>query len=270
MKLGISTSTYPWAIGLPGAKPAKPLRALQLLEKARELGVGVVQFGPNLPLEGLSEPELREVVKHADAWKIDLEMAMVGIDPGRLRQHLQFAKRLGAILLKTSPQRPDGEIPTRMEMSNGLRAVMDELDRGEISLAIDNSRVPAQELNELLGSIRSPWLGAALDTATPLGIPQGWQISVRVLAHRTLCLNLKDFVVQPGPHGMGFEIKGSPMGKGQLNIAWLMESVAALRVEPSALLESWTPGQKTLEETIALEDAWARQGVDYLRRFIPD
>ena len=49
-----------------------------------------------------------------------------------------------------------------------------------------------------------------------------------------------------------------------------MESFAALRVEPSAIVESWTPEQKTLEETIALEDAWAKQGVDYLRRFIPD
>ena len=69
---------------------------------------------------------------------------------------------------------------------------------------------------------------------------------------------------------MGFSIKGCPVGKGQLNIPWIVESFAALRIEPSAILESWTPEQKTLEETLALEDAWAKQGVDYLRRFIPD
>jgi hypothetical protein len=60
------------------------------------------------------------------------------------------------------------------------------------------------------------------------------------------------------------------VGKGQLNIPWIVESFAALRIEPSAILESWTPEQKTLEETIALEDEWAKEGVDYLRRFIPD
>jgi hypothetical protein len=270
MKLGIGTYTYPWAIGLHDAAPTKPLRPLQLLEKAQELGVGVVQFGPNMPLDQLPEQELRDVVKHADSWNIDLEMGVVGIDPGRLRQQLQFAKRIGAILLKISPERRDGRVPMRTEILNCLRAVMDELKKGEISLAIDNSRIPAQELNELLGSIHSPCLGAAIDTATPLGIPQGWQISVRVLAHRALSLHIKDFAVQPGAHGMGFEIKGCPMGKGQLNIAWLIESVAALRVDPSAIVESWTPGQKTLEETIALEHAWAKQGVDYLRRFILD
>jgi hypothetical protein len=69
---------------------------------------------------------------------------------------------------------------------------------------------------------------------------------------------------------MGFSIKGCPVGTGQLNIPWLMESIAAIRVQPSVIVESWTPEQKTLPETIALEHAWAKQGVDYLRRFIPD
>jgi L-ribulose-5-phosphate 3-epimerase UlaE len=113
-------------------------------------------------------------------------------------------------------------------------------------------------------------VGAALDTANPLALPEGWQISVRALAHRTLSLHIKDFVVQPAAHGMGLSVKGCPVGKGQLNISWLVQSFAALQLEPSTILESWTPEQKTLQETIALEDAWAKQGVDYLRRFIPD
>jgi hypothetical protein len=69
---------------------------------------------------------------------------------------------------------------------------------------------------------------------------------------------------------MGFAIKGTPPGAGQLNIPWIMESIAAIRVQPSVILESWTPQQETLEETIALEHSWAKQGVDYLRRFIPN
>ena len=270
MKLGISSYTYPWAIGLSEAKPSQPLQPLQLLEKARELGVGIVQFGPNMPLDQLPETELRDIVKRANSWKIDLEMGMVGIDPELLRCQIQFAKRIGAILLKTAPERPGGQIPMRTEFTNCLRAVVDDLAKAEIGLAIDNSRIPAPELNELLESIRSPWLGAALDTANPLALPQGWQISVRVLGHRTLSLHIKDFIVHPAAHGMGFSVKGSPVGKGQLNIAWLVESLAAIRIQPSVIVESWTPEQKTLDETIVLEDAWAKQGVDYLRRFIPD
>jgi sugar phosphate isomerase/epimerase len=270
MKLGISSYTFPWAIGLPDAIPSHPLTPLQLLEKAHDLGVGIVQFGPNMPLDQLPEKELREVMKQAGAWKIDLEIGTIGIDPGRLKDQIHFSKRIGAILLKTTPEGPNGHIPLRTEISNCLRAVLGELAGEKMGLAIDNSRIPAQELNALLESIRSPWLGAALDTANPLALPQGFQLSVRVLGHRTLSLQIKDFVVQPAAHGMGFSVIGCPVGKGQLNIPWIVESFAALRIAPSALLESWTPEQKTLQETLALEDEWAKQGVDYLRRFILD
>jgi L-ribulose-5-phosphate 3-epimerase UlaE len=91
---------------------------------------------------------------------------------------------------------------------------------------------------------------------------------MRVLTHRGLSLHLKDFVVQPEEHGMGFTIKGVPVGTGQLNIAWMMESIAAIRVEPSVILESWTPRQATLDETLKLENEWARKGLEYLRKFI--
>ena len=270
MKLGISSYTFPWAIGLPDAQPSRPLKPLQLLDKARELGVGLVQYGPNMPLDQLPEYEWREVAKRASEWNIDLEVAIKGMDPGQIRNQIKFAKSINAILLKMTPERPDGQIPSRIEMTNSLNAIASDLSELEMSMAIDNSRIPAQELNELLGGIRSHWLGAALDTANPLALPQGWQISVRVLGQRTLSLHIKDFVVHPAAYGMGFSVKGCPVGKGQLNIAWLVESFAALRIEPSAIVESWTPGQKTLQETIALEDAWAKQGVEYLRRFIPD
>jgi 3-oxoisoapionate decarboxylase len=270
MKVGISSYTFPWAVGLPGATPACPLRPMQLLEKARELGVGLVQFGANMALDRLPDDQLHDVVEHADAWNIDLEMATGGISPEPLREQIRFAKRYGLILVKTTPENPTGCTPTRTEISYCLQSVVGELAGGEISLAIDNSRIPAAELNEVLESIRNPWLGAALDTANPMALLQGWQISARVLAHRTLSLQIKDFVVQPGAHGMGFTIKGCPLGKGQLNIPWLVESFAALRIEPSAILESWIPEQQTLAETITLEDEWARQGVQYLRRFVPD
>jgi sugar phosphate isomerase/epimerase len=270
MKLGISSYTYAWAIGVPGAMPNRPLSALQLLEKARELGVGLVQFGPNLPLDQLPEKELHDVVKHADAWKIDLEMGTQGLDPAHLRCQMQFAKRIGVILLKTTPEPADGKIPLRTEMTRCLRAIARDLADSKIHLAVDNSRIPAQELNELLNPLGSPWLGVALDTANSLAIPQGWQLSVRVLAYHTLSVQIKDFVVRPAWHGMGFTIEGRPPGKGQLNIPWLVDSFAALRVVPSAFLESWTPQQKTLQETIALEQVWAEQGVEYLRRFVPN
>ena len=270
MKLGISTYTYAWAIGFSGATPNHPLRPVEFLEKARELGVSLVQFGANLPLDQLPENELQDVVKRARSWKIDLEMATQGLDPVHLRRQIEFAKKNSVILLKTTTEKPDGKLPLRTEMTASLRAIIGDLAKNEIHLAIDNSRMPAQDLNELLTPIASSWLGVALDTLNPISIPQGWHISVRVLAYRTLSVQMKDFVVQPAWHGMGLTVEGRPAGEGQLNIPWLVDSFAALRVTPSTIAESWTPQQKTLQETISLEDAWAKQSVDYLRHFISD
>jgi sugar phosphate isomerase/epimerase len=269
MKLGISTYTFAWAIGFPGAVPPRPVTAMQLLEMAQELGVGMVQFGPNLSLDQLSEKDQRAIMKRANDWKIDLELATRGLETQHLRQQIEFAKRMGAILLTTTIS-SHGKVPARLEMASQLRAVTDDLARGEIRLAIDNSHIPAQELNELLNPISNPWLGVALDTLNPLAISQDWHVAVRVLAQRTLSLQVKDFVVERAWHGMGFTVEGRPPGKGQLNIPWIVESFAALRVAPSTILESWTPQQKSLEETISLEAAWVKQGVDYMRRFIVD
>jgi len=270
MKLGISSNTYAWAVGVPGAAPEHPLTALGLLKKAQELGVSLVQFGPNLPLDQLPPDQLRNTLRQADFARVDLEIATQGLDPSHLRRQIQFARRIGAILLRTTLQTTDCALPLRTEVVSSLRTIMGDLSKSALPLAIDNGRIPAAELNEWLNPLGSPWIGVALDTATPLAIPEGWQLSVRVLGHRAVCVLIKDFVVQPAAHGMGYTVEGRPAGKGQLNIPWLVDSLAALRVEPSVIVESWTPEQQTLAETIALEAAWAKQSVEYLRRFIAD
>ena len=54
MQLGISSYTFSWAVGIPGyPQPLQPLTALALLDRASELGVGVVQIADNLPLDAL-------------------------------------------------------------------------------------------------------------------------------------------------------------------------------------------------------------------------
>lgn len=131
-----------------------------------------------MPLDKLPENKLDEVLDRARSWKIDLEMGTLGIEPERLRQQLRFAKRIGAILLKTTLGCPDGSIPMRVEIESCLRAVLDELAEGGIRLAIDNSHIPAQELNEILESVHSPCVGAGLDTAHPLALPEGWRTSI--------------------------------------------------------------------------------------------
>jgi sugar phosphate isomerase/epimerase len=65
-------------------------------------------------------------------------------------------------------------------------------------------------------------------------------------------------------------IEGRPAGQGRLDVPWLLKRLKEAGRDPNAILELWTPEQDSLEATIAKEDAWARESIEYLRTLIPD
>ena len=270
MKLGIGTYAYSWSIGLPGAMPGHPMTALGLLNKARELGVKVVQYGPNLPLTHLPEAELNEIAEKAKGWGIEIELGARGVETDHLRQYVVLAQKMGATLLRAVPEGSGGKSLLLTDVSTYLGAILPDLSATGVRLALENGRIPAQRLSELLDSLGSPLVGVTLDTANSLALPEGWEYVTRILARHTMCLHIKDFVVQRAWHMMGFTVEGRPAGKGQLNIPWLLYTLQAARVSPNAILELWPLQQKSLEETVALEQAWAVESISYLRRYIPD
>lgn len=270
MKLGIGTYAYMWSIGFSGAEPAKPMTALELLAKARELGVDVVQYGPNAPLDRLPEAELEALVRQAREWEIELEVGTRGLETEHLRRQIVLTRRVGATLLRTIPEAGDGRIPSMAEAATLLKSILPELESAGVKLAMENGRILSAELRRMLDSLDSPWVGITLDTVNSLAIPEGWEEVTRNLAPYTFCLHVKDFVVQRVWHMMGFTVEGRPAGKGQLDLAGLLETLRAAGVSPNAILELWVPEQKTLEETIRLEQTWVEQSIPYLRQYIHD
>src|SRR5262249_20688062 len=92
MRLGISSYTYVWAVGVPGyPAPPRRLTAHQLLGRADELGVWVVKIAATLPLGTLSEPELDPLVGDASRGAIALEVGTRGLRPDPLRRYIAIA-----------------------------------------------------------------------------------------------------------------------------------------------------------------------------------
>ena len=268
MKLGISTYAYTWSIGFPGAEPVCPMTAVDLLAKAHELGIMVVQIGPNLPIDQLSERELEAVVQQAREWGIELELGTRGLEPKHLVHWISLAKQVGARFLRTTPEVTGGRLPELSVLLRNLNAVIPELAGQSVKLGIENGQIPASQIAGVLDELGSPWVGVTLDTVNSLAIPEGTEHVVQTLARYTVCLHVKEFVVQRMWHMMGFTVEGRPVGKGQLNVPWLLEKLSDVGVSPNAVLEVWPPQQKTLEETIALEQAWVIESVQALRRYI--
>lgn len=267
MRLGINTYTYMWSIGFEGARPEKALTALGLLDQARQLGVRVVQVGPNLPLDRLSESERDAFCTSARDSGIELELGTRGLECDHLSRQVHLCKRIGAALLRTIPE-IGGRTPPLADIPRHLRAILPALEGEGVRLAMENGKIPAQDLADILEETASPSLGIVLDTVNSLAIPEGWRHVAETLAPHTMCLHLKEFIIKRAWHMMGFICEGRPAGQGQLDIPWLLETCRRSKHDYNVIVELWPPEQKTLQETIELEHAWAVESVRFLRQYI--
>ena len=279
MKLGINSYTFMWSIGFKGSNPAfpnmearpkNPLTPLGLLQKARDLGVGLVQTGPNLDLEKYSAAEIEQFIQTARAWGIELELGTRGLDNDHLIKQIALAKRMGAKLIRTLP-----EIGGKYATDAGLippavRPLLSTLEREGVRLAIENGRTPAADLRAALDAIHSPQVGVVLDMVNSLAVPEGWKYVSELLAPHTMCVHYKDFTIKRAWHMMGFICEGTPSGQGMVETGWLLQTLKSSPYDFNVIIELWPPEQPDLEDTIALENQWAVASVPYLRQYIKD
>jgi sugar phosphate isomerase/epimerase len=270
VRLGISSYTYAWAVGVPGYPPARALGPRGLLDKAVELGVHVVQFADNLPLDRLSDGELGALAKQASQNQIEIELGAQGITPTYLRKQLLVAQRLGVSLLRLVVDTASIQ-PAPEEVVQTLDKLMPEFQRAGVRLAIENhDGFKAAALLAILDRLTNPCAGICLDTANSFGCSEGPEIVLETLGPHVFNLHLKDYVVRRLPHLKGFLIQGCSAGQGQLDIPHLLQRLRQMGRDPNVILELWPPPEATVSQTIANEDAWAAQSVVYLRRYIAE
>ncbi|MGC8834920.1 MAG: sugar phosphate isomerase/epimerase family protein, partial [Armatimonadota bacterium] len=158
MRLGISSYTFSWAVGVPGREPKTPLGPMDLLDKAVQLGVRVVQVIDNMPLLGRPEGELLQFRRRADELGIQLEIGTSGISPEHLAEYLSLAQLLGSrivrVLTDTAEHKPAVE-----EVEALLRQSLPSYEKAGVCIAVENhDRLPTKVLAGILERINSPFL----------------------------------------------------------------------------------------------------------------
>lgn len=265
VRLGISSWTYPWAIGVKGFKqPAQPMRLADLLNRASTLKVGVVQIADNLPLHEFDRAEIRDACDQAATLRLVIEVGTRGVEPTHLLHYLDLAREFGATLIRTLTHSADSH-PSLRQAEDWIRQVVPKFEEYEVTLGLENyEKHSSRELAELVQRIGSPRLGICLDTVNSLGALETPDHVVATLGPLTVNLHIKDFVCERVPHMMGFTVTGAPAGSGLLRIPWLLGQMQ-LAAEVTAILEQWPPLQHSIEDTVAMEQEWAERGVKYLR-----
>ena len=268
MKLGLSTYTYTWAIGVPGQIPEQPMSALDLLQRTASLGVRLVQMADNLPLDGLAPAELDAFETLALELGIQIEVGTNGIAAEHLRRYLNLAKRFHSPILRVVVDTP-AHHPSPLEVIETLAPLQADFEAAGIMLAIENhDRFPVAVLAEMARGLGSSWVGICLDTVNSFGALEGPGMVIDILGPLTVNLHVKDFTIFRASHRMGFTLEGRPAGEGRLDVPRILGRLRANGRDFNAILELWTPPEPTLAATITKEAQWAEQSVSYLRGMI--
>jgi 3-oxoisoapionate decarboxylase len=268
MRIGIGSWTYGWAVGVKGyPPPAKPLTALDLLSRAHDFGIGLVQIADNLPLDLLTESQLAELKQRAAEWHIDLEIGTTGVRPEHLLRFLELAQYLEARLVRSLLS----DIHSRPDLSQAaawLREALPAFEAANVCLALENYEMyTSGELAGLVREIDSPCLGVCLDTVNSLGRLETPALVVGELAPFVRSLHVKDFAIARVESRMGYHVTGCPLGEGMLNVDWLLDQLRAAGSVPNMIIELWTPYCGSVEKTIDLEQEWAARSVQFLKPY---
>jgi sugar phosphate isomerase/epimerase len=265
VRLGISSWTYPWAIGVSGfPPPVRPIKLADLLDRASVLKVGVVQVADNLPLHKLDAAELRDARDQAGTLGITIEIGTRGVEPDHLLRYLNLAVGFDAVLVRTLTHTAESQ-PSLGQAEKWIRKVLPEFEAQGVTLGIENYEAHSCcDLAALVRRLDSGHVGICLDTVNSLGALETPERAIETLAPLTVNLHIKDFVIDRVPQKMGFVVSGAPAGSGRLAIPWLLEQMPAVK-NVSAILEQWPPLRESVEATVAMEQEWAERGVRYLR-----
>jgi 3-oxoisoapionate decarboxylase len=265
MRLGISSWTYPWAIGISGfPRPVRPIRLADLLDRAAMLKVGVVQVADNLPLHELDSAELHDAHDQAVSLGLRIEIGTRGVEPAHLLRYLKLAVSFDAALLRTLTRSVE-ERTSLEQAEKWIREVLPEFEAQGVTLGLENyEKHSCRDLADLVRRLESSHVGICLDTVNSLGALETPEVVVVTLAPLTVNLHVKDFVIERVPQMMGFVVSGAPAGAGRLAIPWLLEQMPSGE-NVTAVLEQWPPLRDSVEATVAMEQEWAERGVHYLR-----
>ena len=268
MRLGISSFTFPWAIGGIDNDHPISMTAFELLDKAHDLGADVLQIADNLPIGGLSNEELGQLRTTADSLGIALEVGTRGISTANIARFLEIATILGSPILRIVIDTKDHE-PTMDEINSLLAPFADQFRKLNIKLAIENhDRLTCAQFNEIIDQLGGDWVGICLDTVNSLGAVEAPNTVVPALAPRAINVHMKDFEIVRSNGQMGFTVQGTALGQGRLDVQGVITAVGGSNRDITSVIELWTPRQSSYEQTVALEEIWAAQSVKFLRASI--
>lgn len=268
MRLGLGSYAYRWNIGIKDQQPANPMTPFDVLDAAEKMGLDLIQYADNMPLEALAPEELERLAALARDKGITLEVGTQCFNAEQVARYIEICKVISSKILRVALDAADAEIPVP-ELAEQLRPLVENARAEGIRIAIENHfNYPSPRMVELLKAVDDPALGVCLDVANSICAGEWPEETIAMLAPFTINLHLKDYVIEPDPYGVGFRIRGVPLGEGRADIPWILDQLAHCDPDMSVLVEHWLPLGDTLQKTMDLEQPWLDRTLKAAREFL--
>jgi len=266
MQIGIGSYAYRWAIGYGDFVPLNPMTPLELLEKAIELDVKVVQLCENISLQRYNNKLLQGLRRKAEERDIVLEVGIQEVDVSTLKRYLAIAVLLGCSLMRVALNTPSKH-PTLDESVAIINKILPILKAENMTLALENHfHLDSKEMMKLVNTIDDPLVGICLDTANSIGLLEKPLDTVRSLAPYAVSVHLKDYkIVQCS---VGYRIVGAPLGTGFLDIKSVIDLLRKSGYNSNIILELWIDKLESEEKTLQMEQNWVRRSVKHIKKLL--
>ncbi len=268
MQLGIGSYTYGWGIASINHSVQLSLNEHDLIDKAIQFDVQLLQIGDNIPLHEFDEHRLQLFESALKQNNIALEIGAKGLTSKHLQRYILLCKRFSAKILRFIID-GEGYEPDVSEAIKIIQGETEALVQNNITLALENhDRLKAKEYAEIINCVGSKQVGICLDTVNSMGAGEGLETIIDILAPLTVNLHIKDFGIIRLPHKQGFIIDGRVAGKGMLDIPKLLQKLKNYNRCHTAILEQWVPPEKDSQATIKKEQDWAQMSMTYLKNVV--
>jgi sugar phosphate isomerase/epimerase len=233
-----------------------------VVQRAKDLGVHVVHFLDNLPLDACEDGAIARVSELAAKHDIEVEIGTRGTDPEHLLRYLKIAEKMDARLIRTMGGW-HGAPASLEEVSDNLSKVLPSFSDAGVRIALENYEAyRTSDVAALVARLDHASLGICLDLTNSFGALESADEILGNLVPFTISVHLKEFAVERLEFLMGFAFRGKPIGQGMLPLRKMFDALTAASRQANVIVEQWPPFQETLAETMELELNWARQSVE--------
>ncbi|MCL2319802.1 MAG: sugar phosphate isomerase/epimerase [Treponema sp.] len=240
--IGLGSFAFRYAIGIKEFRPSRPMDAFAFVEKAHRMGFRRIQLCENLNFHSYSKAELQKLRDVSRDLGMIVEVGLKKLDEDNIARHFDIALLLGSPFIRAVSHDHDNLSKREQEevaaaVTKLLKEWAPRLKDNGLCLGLENHfDLATRHLVRIVKDVAAAEVGLVFDSTNSLGFLELPENTLREMLDFVLSVHLKDYAITKGE--AGYEILGTVLGEGSLNIKAIFSLLGARLLQVPVILES--------------------------------